>query len=680
MNISDLIIKEAHARGIDPELALRVMLAESGGNHNAVSPKGAIGAMQLMPATARDLGVNPNDPAQNARGGVEYLARQLERFRDPRLAVAAYNAGPGNVQKYGDVPPFKETQNYVNKIIGNRQQQPQQPSNDGSAIFGLSGVSQPQAQGGFNGADLFKQESATPAQATPQAVPKQELHREQRSLIDGILNSPIGGAIRGIRDIPDAGAQLLLRSLESIAPAGSYFEKYIKSERQNVEAINRNAQKDYLENWRQGKLEGVDVGRIAGNIIGTLPAAAVAAPTSIGGAAGYGSIVGALSNPVDTTKNGENTDFLGEKLGQAASGAIGGAAGAAIGKGLSRLIKPIPRLPDSGRLIGIDAANRLGVNLTPGQNTGSLGLRQVESVLERTPGSAGPMNVIKDANQQAVNSAVARSIGESGNSLNEAVIASAKDRLGKEFERLSASTNLNLGSTFTNAVKTLEASNNSLGSFKNSQISDLVEKGFELAAKGTLDGRAYQTLRSRLTDRASDAFKSGNSEYGRAIKSIVSALDDTARSGLTPATQKAWDAVRAQYANLKTITKGNVISAGNVSPSLLANSLRTNNPDAFKAGAVKSPLMDVARYAEFIKPSMVPNSGTAERSVISNMLFGNPITGLPLTLGSRGLQMLMFSRPGQYYLNNGILPLSPMVEKALTAGGGMVGAGSANQK
>lgn len=679
MNISDLIIKEAHARGIDPELALRVMLAESGGNHNAVSPKGAVGAMQLMPATARDLGVNPNDPAQNARGGVEYLAQQLERFRDPRLAVAAYNAGPGNVQKYGDVPPFKETQNYVNKIIGNRQQQ-QQQSNDGAAIFGLSGVSQPQSQGGFNGADLFKQESSTPAQATPQAAPKPELHREQRSLIDGILNSPIGGAIRGIRDIPDAGAQLLLRSLEGIAPAGSDFEKYIKSERQNVEAINRNAQKDYLENWRQGKLQGVDVGRIAGNIIGTLPAAAIAAPASIGGAAGYGGIVGALSSPVDTTKNGENTDFLGEKLGQAASGAIGGAAGAAIGKGLSRLIKPIPRLPNKGTQDGIDAANRLGTQITAGQNTGSYGLRLAESVLEKTPGSAGPMNALKDANQQKINEYVAKAIGETGNSLDESVIAAARHNLGKEFDRLSEVTSLNFDDTFKNVLKTIESQNNLIGSFKNSQISDLVERGFQLASQGKLDGKSYQTLRSTLSSDANDAFRAGNSNVGRAIDSIVEALDASARAGLSKADQKAWDAVRASYADLKSIVKGNVVNAGNVNPILLANTLRAKNPDLYKSGKLPTQLMDVARYGDFLRNNTIPTSGTNERNLMTQMLFGNPITGAPLALGARGLQMLMFSRPGQYYLNNGILPLSPMVEKALTAGGGMVGAGSANQK
>jgi len=102
---------------LPPLLVRSVMAAESGFLADAVSPKGAIGLMQLMPATAQLLGVDPYDPAQNVDGGVRYLRDLLIRYDwSPTPALAAYNAGPGAVDKYHSVPPYRETIDYVNRI------------------------------------------------------------------------------------------------------------------------------------------------------------------------------------------------------------------------------------------------------------------------------------------------------------------------------------------------------------------------------------------------------------------------------------------------------------------------------------------------------------------------------------------------------------------------------------
>jgi hypothetical protein len=125
MDYRSLASQIAVEEGVDPDLFMRLVEAESSFDPNASSSAGAIGLTQLMPGTASDLGVDPTDPVQNLRGGARYLKQQLDRFGDPTLALAAYNAGPGNVSKYGGIPPFPETQAYVDRIMGMASTGPQ---------------------------------------------------------------------------------------------------------------------------------------------------------------------------------------------------------------------------------------------------------------------------------------------------------------------------------------------------------------------------------------------------------------------------------------------------------------------------------------------------------------------------------------------------------------------------
>jgi soluble lytic murein transglycosylase-like protein len=108
----------AQRHGVPSDLFLRLVQQESGWNAAARSHKGAMGLAQLMPQTAAILGVDPNDPTQNLEGGARYLAEQYRKFGTWPLALAAYNAGPGAVERYGGIPPYAETQNYVTIIWG----------------------------------------------------------------------------------------------------------------------------------------------------------------------------------------------------------------------------------------------------------------------------------------------------------------------------------------------------------------------------------------------------------------------------------------------------------------------------------------------------------------------------------------------------------------------------------
>jgi hypothetical protein len=140
-DFGDIIDEHARLHNVRPALVRAVVQTESGFNPFAVSPKGAMGLMQLMPATAQDLGVvNPFNPVENVRGGVAYLRRLLDRYdNDERLALAAYNAGPEAVRRHGgSIPPYRETREYVSRVrdlagqsrpVGQpRQVEPAQPA------------------------------------------------------------------------------------------------------------------------------------------------------------------------------------------------------------------------------------------------------------------------------------------------------------------------------------------------------------------------------------------------------------------------------------------------------------------------------------------------------------------------------------------------------------------------
>ncbi len=148
----DAIFEEAaSAYNVSVNLIKAVAKAESGFNPNAVSKSGAIGVMQLMPSTARSLGVtDPYDARQNIMGGTKYLRQNLDRFNgNVSLALAAYNAGPNAVQKYGGIPPYQETQNYVRIVTSYMGGAPIYSgkmvttggSSGGSSLNGLSGLS-----------------------------------------------------------------------------------------------------------------------------------------------------------------------------------------------------------------------------------------------------------------------------------------------------------------------------------------------------------------------------------------------------------------------------------------------------------------------------------------------------------------------------------------------------------
>jgi soluble lytic murein transglycosylase-like protein len=138
------ITAAASRYGLDPALLKGLIRQESNFNASAQSAAGAQGLTQLMPGTAASLGVDASDPAQAIDGGARYLKAQLDRFgNDPSKALAAYNAGPGAVARFGGVPPYAETQNYVQKVLGYAAEYGRAGATTGAATFATAPVTSP---------------------------------------------------------------------------------------------------------------------------------------------------------------------------------------------------------------------------------------------------------------------------------------------------------------------------------------------------------------------------------------------------------------------------------------------------------------------------------------------------------------------------------------------------------
>lgn len=117
--IKEYIIQCATELGVEPEIALSIAKQESGFSQNKRSAMGAVGVFQIMPSTARKIGFNPYHYKDNIRGGISYYKQLKRMFKTDELALAAYNAGPGNVKRYGGIPPFAETRKFVKVVLNN---------------------------------------------------------------------------------------------------------------------------------------------------------------------------------------------------------------------------------------------------------------------------------------------------------------------------------------------------------------------------------------------------------------------------------------------------------------------------------------------------------------------------------------------------------------------------------
>jgi hypothetical protein len=470
-----------------------------------------------------------------------------------------------------------------------------------------------------------------------------------------------GGVIRGLRDLPDAGAQMLTRGIEAISPENTAMERWAQDQVKMVEDINRGAESDYQQNWRNGQMAGnVDLGRMTGQVAGSLfPAARAVQAANLASApvraAGTAGVVSGLSQPVTVPEQQGMTSpqylarkaeqaglggatgmaggFLFDKLGRAVTGARipqampaqqgaqpqqGGAAGSITGGGstLGQVgADASAALTEAQRAIMLRGRG-MGFRTTPGQETGSKSLQQMEARMESNPFFSGPFNAIKDANQTVLNRSAAQAIGENTDELSAPVIARAADRIGQVFD--------NVGDDAVRVFDTSQATSrlaavlDEAADVTTRPMTDniLVQRAMQYAQTGQATGTQLASLSSKLGKVARKEMTSamGDRDLGQALFAVKELTDDLLMQNMDDVTKALFAQARQQYRNLMTLESKGVVntSSGNVSGLNLASTLASKDKSGFVRNKNQTPMYDAARFAQAFRP-IVGNSGTATR-------------------------------------------------------------------
>jgi hypothetical protein len=555
-----------------------------------------------------------------------------------------------------------------------------------------------------------------------------------------ILNSPVGGVIRGLRDLPDAGAQLLTRGLEAVSPSGSAMEQFMREERRRVEDINRQAELDYQKNWRQGQMKQgeMDVGRIGGNIAtAIMPSTAAVralgltqAPIRAGAVSGA---VGGLMQPVASPQEMPNADFFTEKAAQVGGAALLGGGAGYLGDRLSKAVfgRGAPATAQAGTTTGgqtgaaqtsitatptaqvagggvnlgavapegnaaltaaqqsiLQRGKALGFKTTPAQETGARSLLQMEARMESSPFTSAPFNAIKAENQKVLNRATAEAIGVKSDELSNPVLAQAQRNISGVYQRIATPDVKKLDSmTMLNNIDLVDNAFEGLTT-QPLKANIFVKQLQDLASKGEASGVQLQNLSSKIGKRAKNEMTTamGDRELGNALFQLKEMVDDALQSGLSKADQQAFAQARNNYRNLMTIrTSQGVVnpSSGNVSGLNLASALTRKDPKGFVFGGNETPMYEAARFAQAFRP-IVGDSGTATRMMEYSPL--NVLLSMPTNLAASAYTSTPVTAAASRMSSGvGMAPnalteaQAAALRRALPITGGLVGAGLLGQ-
>lgn len=636
-NIDDLYDEVDRQNGLPQGMTRAIAEAETGHiadplkRASAVSPKGARGWMQMMPGTADRYGVkNPMDMEQSIRGGGRYLGDLYRQFGKPHLVAAAYNAGEGNVQKYGGIPPFDETQKYVPKVVSGLR---------GSDPFETM-------QGGNMGPDPFDAlESAKQSNNAKDPFDELEARLKESTKPFKVISSNDAEP-----DLSNPNANFAQNFLEGIANRGKDRLVGLKQTLSigDPEELAHEVRLRKMESKSIDKSAGGKAGQFAADIGGGLAlggGAALAAPAlgltsplwgptaAIGG--------GALSGLLEPTEDRQEAE---SKVGE---GAVGGLLGYAAGPIAQRIAKPITSklAPEAERLAQL-AKDKYGIELTPAMLTGSKPLKWLDSVFSDIPGTAGKQQTINEGIHKQFNKAISNTWGGAEDTITPSVIDAAKRRVGGEIGDVAERNALNYDNQLLNdlAQVKFDAAQFSTGNQPKVLDSYINALDSKVQNDGTVSGKAFRLWDSKIGRQMRET-SDGD------LRHQLGELRDTVRGAMDRSISQedsdAWKAARRGYAAIKTVEPlANKSTVGDISEGLLLNQAnKGSNPDLKELGRIGK---------EFLKD--MPNSGTAPRKFYQDVL-NNP---LGTAVGS------VAGLPARFFLQNAIH--SPALRSYITKG------------
>ena len=566
-----------------PEGALSAIQGAENSGDQAVSPKGATGRFQFMPATAKAYNVDVNDPISSAEGAAKYLSDLTKHYGSFQAAVAHYNGGTSQAKAVlaGSEPTYKETKNYLQKVKYSMPQiNPDEVEYDGKPASVKINPSEVIIDEPISAKEVTKD---LPAQFANMSKSQQALEGFKKSFRD------IGLGARQVID------PLAVAIEEKLPLVKQLEEKYgYKTAEQTAKETPELIKK---EREQYAPLMETTPGML-GNVAGQVAQQALGGGL-IKGAGAMGAVSGALQPTLPEESRAFNT---------IAGGALG-KAGEAVTSGISRIGQPIQEALEPRLKQAVDVLRKAGIPLDAAQATGSALLTRAKTILDTNPLTAGFEQKAAAEQQSAFNKAVLEKIGANANSATSDVMGAAAKRINGVFKNILDNNNVKLtDKSVANIAKIQEAANDSEVTAVG-KIADRIVKNVQ--SDGTIPGQTAYEIKTNL-DRLASSADSTTAYHARQLRTE---LLDTINNSLSDVDREAFSTARNQFRNMKTIEGAiDKEGGGNISPARLANVMgQKANRGASIYGRGNQDLVELAQAGNMLLKDKTPNSGTIAR-------------------------------------------------------------------